>query len=675
MDQILGTILVVDDSKKNLKLMTSILEPEQYVVLQATGGTTALKIAENAKPDLILLDIRMPDMDGFEVCGKLKEDSRLKDIPVIFLSGLTEQEEKLKAFQAGGVDYIEKPIQAEEVIARVKTHIQLYRMKMSLEALVGERTRKLEEANRSLQAEIDQRKKTEARLTRSHERYQFLYHHTPVMLHSIDQENRLISVNDYWLKKMGYARDEVIGNHVTRFMTDISIRLTNEIIDPALKDYGFIENAEYQLKKKNGDVIDTLFSAALETDDQGERYTLAFIMDVTERKLAEKEKMQLERQLRQAQKMEAIGTLAGGITHDFNNVLTAIMGYSDLALEKITPDNPIHPFLKQVLQASHRAKALVKQILTFSRQAEQEKAPIHICPIIKETTKLIMASQPPDIVVSTHIRTDADMIFGDATQIYQVLMNLFTNAIHAMGDKGGQLSIILDAMEINDDVPVVNRELSKGPHLKLEVRDTGHGMSPDILERIFDPFFTTKGREEGTGMGLAVTHGIIRNHFGTITVSSTEHAGTCFVLYLPQISDAEEIEEHKNNPPLRGTERVLLVDDDPLLINIGKKMLESLGYEVTAMKESPEALERFRSQPDQFDIVITDQTMPRMKGVELALALMDIRPDIPVILCTGFSHLIDSEKAKALGIKEFLLKPYVQNDMSRAIRRILDGHE
>lgn len=378
----------------------------------------------------------------------------------------------------------------------------------------------------------------------------------------------------------------------------------------------------------------------------------------------------LQAQLQQTQKMQAIGTLAGGIAHDFNNILAAVIGYTEIAIADVEKGGVLHDNLKEVLKAGERAKDLVNQILTFSRQSEQDLKPIKVALIVKEVLKLIRASLPATIAIDQDLKSNA-AVLGDYTKIHQVLMNLCTNAAHAMRKKGGVLSVSLADVELDADYAAKHFDIKPGLYLKLSVRDTGQGISSDLLGQIFDPFFTTKQQGEGTGMGLSVAHGIVKSHGGTISVYSEPGEGSIFNVYLPAIESSSEQKAREEKPVPTGTERILFVDDEQALVKMGKQLLEFLGYKVTTSTSSIEALELFKVQPDKFDLVITDLTMPNMTGDELAQKLMAIRPDIPVILCTGFSTKMTAEKTKKMGIRAFVLKPVIKQDLAETIRTVL----
>ncbi len=390
-----------------------------------------------------------------------------------------------------------------------------------------------------------------------------------------------------------------------------------------------------------------------------------------ERMNTEEKKKQVEVLLQQAQKMEAIGTLAGGIAHDFNNILQSIMLNTELAQFENSGNNVVLHRMDEVLKASKRATELVKQILTFSRQSEIELRPLKMSLVIKEALKMLRSSLPSTIEITTSISTEDDLAIADPTQIHQVVMNLCTNAAHAMREKGGTLTVSFKPVIILPESVSLYPELAPGPYVSLIVSDTGYGIDKNIIDRIFDPFFTTKERGEGTGLGLAVVYGIIKELKGSIRVESEKNMGASFTILLPRIQKPAKTETDEPRPIPHGTETMLLVDDEEGLLVAQKRIFERLGYKVETHSSSTGALEVFRADPKRFDIVITDQTMPKMTGAQIAREFMAIRPDIPIILCTGFSDVISEEEAKAIGIREFIMKPIVISDIACKVRKIL----
>jgi signal transduction histidine kinase/ActR/RegA family two-component response regulator len=383
-----------------------------------------------------------------------------------------------------------------------------------------------------------------------------------------------------------------------------------------------------------------------------------------------------ERQLQQAMKLQAIGTLAGGIAHDFNNILSPIVGYTELTMDDIPEDSQARKYLERILKATNRAKELVQQILMFSRQNCQERKPLKVQNLIKEALKLLRATIPATVEINCDVDQDCGPIMGDPTQIHQVIMNLCTNAYHAMQETGGSLDVSLKEIDISYEQTMERLGMKLGKHLQLTVKDAGHGMEPEVLERIFEPYYTTKEQGKGTGLGLSVIDGIVKNHGGDITVSSQPGKGAVFNIYLPVIDHIDvETESSETTIAANGSERILLIDDEEQIIDFEQQILERLGYKVISKTDSEEALEEFAAQPDQFDLVLTDMTMPKMTGDQLARKMMDIKPEIPVILCTGFNEAITEEKALAMGIDKFVMKPIVKDKLANTIRAVLDNRK
>ena len=393
-----------------------------------------------------------------------------------------------------------------------------------------------------------------------------------------------------------------------------------------------------------------------------------------QRKKTEEEKKILEDQLQQAKRIEALGTLAGGIAHDFNNLLGAIMGYTELTLYDIHEKDPLRSNLERAMAAAHRAKEMVNQILAFSRKDREERVPMYISSIVKEAIKFLIPTLPCSIEIRQNIAAKWTVVMGDPTQIYRLIINLCTNAVQAMAEKGGIIKIHLTEKE-SKSVGPTGTCLKPGTYMHLTITDTGEGIDAEIIDRIFEPYFSTRKTSIGTGMGLAVVHGIVKRHDGDINVHSEPGKGTTVHVFLPTVS-AERISEEKEKltQPLQGgNERILLIDDERSLADVGKQMLEKLGYQVSSWTNSSKALGRFQKNPYQFDLVITDMTMPDMTGLQLSEKIKRIRPDIPVILCTGFSESINQENSSSYGISALIKKPYLKNDVARVIREVLDG--
>jgi signal transduction histidine kinase/ActR/RegA family two-component response regulator len=387
----------------------------------------------------------------------------------------------------------------------------------------------------------------------------------------------------------------------------------------------------------------------------------------------ERERAELEKQLFQLQKMETIGTLAGGIAHDFNNILTPILGYTDMALEELPAESNLRFDIEQINNAAHRGKDLVQQVLTFSREVDFANKPIQLQPIISEALNLIKASFPPGIEINQDYDQNIGTVLADPTHIHQIVMNLCTNANHAMMKSGGILNVKLDAVKIDQKNSGKVPKLKKGDYLRLTISDTGHGMDIKTKERIFEPFFTRKEVGSGSGLGLSVVHGIVNNYGGAIEVDSNPGIGTTFRIYLPKYSGELTESDKSNRKPLKGDEHILFVDDEPEITFMGKKMLENLGYKVSISSNSVTALEEFKKDPDKYSLLVTDQSMPNITGTELAILMKEIRPKLRVIIITGYADNLSEELLLQNGISEVILKPMILDDFSKVIRRVLDN--
>ena len=483
----------------------------------------------------------------------------------------------------------------------------------------------------------------------------------------ITNTERVIKLANKGMKStFGYEPEELLGKSTKILYADQDkYEKTGEIIFTGkakkLEDLYVTRYKDMSGREFSGET----FGAKLLNENKQWIGNLGIMRDITER-------VQAEMRIQQSQRMESIGTLAGGIAHDFNNILFPILGHTEMLLEDIPEDSPFQDSLKAIHTSALRAKDLVKQILTFSRQDSSELNLIKIQPIVKEALKLIRSTIPTTIEIKQDISPACGVIKADPTQIYQIVMNLATNAYHAMEEIGGELKVGLKQIELGT-LDLINPDMTPGQYACLTVVDTGMGMDKKLTQKIFDPFFTTKTIGKGTGMGLSVVHGIVTSMNGAIHVYSEPGKGTVFNVYLPvEKSFSTEPITNSNVKFQTGTEQILLVDDEEAILSLEKQILERLGYQVTSRISSTEALEAFRAAPDKFDLVITDMAMPNMPGNKLSVELIKIRPDIPVLLCTGFSETMSEKKAASLGIKGFLLKPIVMKDLAQKIRDVLD---
>jgi signal transduction histidine kinase/DNA-binding response OmpR family regulator len=647
-------LLLVEDSEAHAELMRRAFEADTDPFDITVAGS--IKLAENNleqfTPDLVIADFLLPDGKGTQLLQANEDDRKF---PVVIMTSHGNEQVAVDALKTGAIDYVVKSDAAFSSMPHLAKHV-------------------LREWDH-----IIKRKIAETELLEQFKLNELLLDSLPhaAMLIRKDRiimaanataresgavvgkkcwetfgQSEYISVEDKdYIRKHGYDPPE--GIKCIHCMADASMAVGEPSNNPEI--YAF------------GRILDTYW-APLDAD-----VYLHWAIDITERKRAEDEKVELEKQLQQAQKMESIGTLTGGIAHDFNNMLGVILGNTELAMDDVPEWNPAIHNLEEVKIASLRARDVIRQLLSFSRKSTQDKKSIKISSIITESIKLLRSSIPTTIDIRQNIPTDLDIIIADPTQIHQVIINLCTNASHAMEEDGGTLWVNLMNIELDKEMAAIYPDLNPGKYVKLSVEDTGCGIDPEIINQVFDPYFSTKAVGKGFGMGLSVVHGIVKGHGGSITVSSEPGKGAIFDLLFPAIeADLEASAESLELIPT-GNERVLLVDDDELIVRVECQILERLGYQVTARTSSIEALETFRSQPEDYDFVISDMTMPDMTGDRLAQKILEIRPGIPVILCTGFSERMDDEKAKSIGVSALVMKPVAQKELAITIRNVLDA--
>ncbi|MDH5698619.1 MAG: PAS domain S-box protein, partial [Nitrospirota bacterium] len=521
-----------------------------------------------------------------------------------------------------------------------------------------------------------QRKNIEMALRESEERTRLILDTALDAVVTLDEHGHIIGWNSQAERMFGWSRQEIIGEPVVSTIIPPQYRdahlqgiqryLTSEVSE--------ILNKRIELSGMHRDGHEFPLELAITAvRSQGRTIFSGFLRDLTERRRTEDALLKSEEQRRQAQKMEAMGTLAGGIAHDFNNILSAIIGYTELAMTQIGVGSSVLPRLQEVLRAGYRAKNLVRQILTFSRQDESGKKVMYLQPIVEEALNLLRASLPSTITLHAELEPDSAPVLADATQIHQVVMNLGANAEYAMRGTGGRLTVKLDEVEVDATTASLVQGLHEGPYIRLQVADSGQGMPPSVKKRIFDPFFTTKDVGEGTGMGLSVIHGVVTSHGGAIRIDSQEGVGTTFTIYFP-CSSVSVVAQQVPSPPSSycGKGTVMFVDDELSIVKWAKDMLEELGYMVAVFTNGPEALQAFKQEPDRFDVLVTDQTMPGMTGELLARQVMSIRPECPIILCSGFSYTMNEEKALGIGLRAYLTKPVSMSDMAKALQVALE---
>ncbi|HPZ09093.1 MAG TPA: PAS domain S-box protein [Candidatus Eremiobacteraeota bacterium] len=546
---------------------------------------------------------------------------------------------------------------------------QFFEQKKKLLYEVEERKKATEE----LQKEIEEHKKTEILLRTSEKELRHLLEVAQEGVWVTDNEGKTILINPKMAEILGYTVEELIGKPYSFFISKDKIENYKLNIEKYKTE--FKELYVTELIHKSGKKIHTSLAISPTTDEEG-NYTgnLSLVTDITEQKLTEEEKRRLENQLRQSDKIRAIGTMASGIAHDFNNILVAILGYTESMLLRSPRDRIMQNNLTEIRNAAQRAINLIRQILTFSRKSEVKRMPLQIEPIVKETLKLIKRLLPPSIEIKENIKSDLVWIMADPTQIQQILINLCTNAAQSMNKKTGSIEVTLDNLNIDCTNTDLYKNIKPGIYLRLTVSDTGVGMSPEILERIFEPYFTTKKTGEGSGMGLSVIHGIVNTYGGEITVESEVDKGTVFNIFLPSIELDNELRDNEGEKiPFKTGEKILFVDDEEEpVVRIIQQLLEQMGYEIIIKRSSTDALSMFYKEPDEFSLIIADELMPKMRGTQMAEEILRIKPNMPVIIITGYGELINIEKVKAMGIREVLIKPLTLENLVNVIRKILN---
>ena len=519
-------------------------------------------------------------------------------------------------------------------------------------------------------ATCNNRKKTEETLRETTDYLESLINYANAPIIVWDTDFIITRFNAAFEKLTGRSSEEVVGQNLDTLFPENSRDDSLIKIRQTLKGEKW-ESVEIPILRSDDDIRIALWNSANIYAEDGSKLiaTIAQGQDITDL-------LKMNQQLLQAQKMEAIGTLAGGVAHDFNNILSAIIGYSELAKDRIPPGNPAQKDIDIVIESSVRAANLVKQILTFGRKSKHHLQPFMPHMIVKESLKMLRSSLPTTLSLKGEIDIDCGLILADPTNIHQIVVNLCTNAFHSMENEKGILTVNLYCKDIGIE-EINDSDIPPGPFIVLSVSDTGHGMDKKTIERVFEPYFTTKSVGKGTGLGLSVIHGIVKDYKGFIQIESFPGKGTTFYIHFPALQQVDSIWEKGEKPelPSMGTERILVVDDEDVIVNLNKTTLERLGYTVTATTNSKEALKIIRLQPGQFDLIITDQTMPGLSGIELSEEVLKFEPNMPIILCTGYSSNISEATALATGIKKYARKPISRLTMAKIVRQVLDDNQ
>ncbi|MBU4130086.1 MAG: response regulator [Proteobacteria bacterium] len=629
-------ILYIDDYALDRELVKDALEQEHggFEVTEASGRQEFEVLLNAHRFDVVLSDFNIAGFDGFQVLAAVHAHDPC--LPVIIVTGTGSEEIAVMALKKGAADY---------VIKRPK-HIQ--RLAQTIFSAIEKQTLR------------NRQKKAEALLKESEAKYRSMMESITDSICICSPRLTIEYMNPAMIKRVG--RDAT-GETCHSALYGLDHRCDWCVFDTAAKGNSIESTILSPLDGRTYRVTDMPIQ-----HQNGSVSKMSIFRDITGYLTALADKEKAQGQLLQAQRMETIGTLAGGIAHDFNNILYPIMGYAEMSIEDLPENHPIKENLKDILQGAKRARDLVKQILAFSNQRPTEQEILLLKPLVQEALKLLRSAIPSNIEIQQDLYDAPDHVLANPTEIHEVVMNLCTNAYHAMEKSGGILRLCLTKAVPNPDL-----NLPSGDYCCISVRDTGIGIPTEMEKNIFDPYFTTKETGKGTGLGLSVVHGIIKKYQGAITVESMPGKGSVFNVFLPITSATKKSDERlkdQSNPG--GDEKILFVDDEVSITKLGVRLLERLGYRVTGKSSSIEAFALFKSAPDDFDLVITDMNMPGMVGSELAAKLLEIRPDIPIILCTGFSERIDIEIAKSIGIRDYINKPILNIDLSSKVREVLD---
>jgi len=672
-------ILIVDDQEANLFSLEQILKETDVDIIRAQSGNEALVASLNHDFALALLDVQMPVMDGYELAEWLRSEEKTKELPIIFVSAVYSSDYHVfKGYNAGAVDFMVKPYNPKILISKVKVLLQLDRQKKqlkqsgeqlslineTLELKVQDRTSELETAIGELRIEITKREAAEQEIKKAKKEWQEIFEAIGQVTMILDKDHTILRTNRATLKHTGMTSEEIVGKKCYTVFHN-SNQTVNDCPLAKMMESGDLRAAESEIEMSGKTFI---ISCTPVFDDSGHLDKIIHIAtDITKQK-------QLKKELIQAHKMEAIGSLAGGIAHDFNNILAAVLGFTDLALKSVEKGSEIEADLKEVYTAGLRAKDLVKQILNFARNTDEELKPVRMDLIAKEAVKFLRSTIPTTIEIKNDIQSTS-LVMANPVKIHQVIMNLCSNAAHAI-DGTGTIELTLSDVILKKANLPADTLMKPGRYQKMIVSDTGVGIPPDILESIFQPFFTTKDINEGTGMGLTMVSTIVKEYGGDVSVQSRVQEGTVFTIHLPVTQESEQTQEKQDEgAPSSGVEQILLVDDEKTICKLVSRMLEGAGYKVVSQTDSESALALFLEQPDSYDLVITDMSMPKMSGDELVQKLLALRPDLPIIIATGYNRRMDDTKAEDLGAKALLTKPFEKKNLIKIVRKLLDERQ
>ncbi|MUH01225.1 response regulator [Scytonema sp. UIC 10036] len=649
-----GVILIVDDNPANLEMLLEFLADAGFTVLVAEDGESAIAGCEYAPPDMILLDILMPVMDGFETCQRLKANPLTQDIPIIFMTALTATVDKIKGLSLGAVDYVTKPLQHEEVLARIELHLKLRNL-----------TKALQEQNQRLEREICERTQAEQKIREQAallgEQAALLDITTDAILVR-DFDNQIRFWNQGAEHLYGWQVTEVIGKNINQLLYRPENLPQLQNIQKSLTEHGCWEGELEQVTKQGKKII-VASRWTLMRDRHGQPKSILTVnTDITEKK-------QLESQFLRTQRLESLGTLAGGIAHDLNNILTPILSAAQL-LQLKRPDSDLwsQQLFRTIETNTKRGAALVKQVLQFARGVDGKRTIVLVSNLFSEMEQIIHSTFPKSIEFSLNIQSDLWAVIGDGTHLHQVLMNLIVNACDAMPN-GGTLSISAKNLFIDEQYARMNLEANVGPYIVITVADTGIGMPPEILDRIFEPFFTTKEVGKGTGLGLSTVRGIIKSHGGFINVHSEIGKGTEFKLFLPAVKAMATSLTENLDLPYGNEELILVVDDEAKILETTQTSLESYNYKVVTASDGIEAIALYARYQDKISVVVVDMVMPLMDGAMTIRTLQKMNPLVKIVAVSGIVY--SNNLTKDVTVNKFISKPYTTQELLQTLRELL----
>lgn len=703
-----ATILIVDDIKENLKLLSEILTENGYTVRPANSGELALTSAFIERPDLVLLDVRMPEVDGFEVCRRLKANASTADIPVIFVSAYDELSDRLAGFELGAVDFITKPFEPKEIIARINNQLEISRLRSQLECQTAE----LLMSNRQLYDEIEQRKqienqlqdkaeevevqneelqcqseelksqndeyqsvneelqRTKEEIKQSEMKYRLIFDHSPLGILSFDEKGAITACNERFAKIVGSSVERLTGLVMLNLPDK---KLVKEVAKALAGGTGLYEDDYHSTTAVKITPVRVIFTSM--SDENGKiAGGVGIIEDVSERKKAEAATIKLQEQLNQAQKMESVGRLAGGVAHDFNNMLSVILGQANLAMLKLEADHPLRYTFEQIINAGNRSADLTRQLLAFARKQIVAPRILNLNDAVGNMFKILkrligenidLVWQPADQLLNVKI---------DPTQLDQLLANLVVNARDAISGEG-EIIVSASQIKIDEEFCKYHAEFEPGDFVILEVSDNGCGMTKEVAEQIFDPFFTTKGSGKGTGLGMAMVYGIVKQNNGFISVYSEPGVGTSFKIYLPyfDVNPAEKYVGTETSKLTGGFETILVVEDESIVLSISKEMLENLGYTVLAAETPEKAIALAKEHAGNIQLLLTDVIMPKMNGRDLANHLHSLYPDLKILFTSGYTaDSIDQHGMLEEGVR-FIQKPFTMQQLEEKVRESLNN--